>query len=381
MKVIFLALFGCCLLCISANAQQPIDESEIDDGADVSAGDAAVSREKIIEHIGDPIPWTEGDEIALDKGEIAVGYYLLGLPARASQDYFPELPTVVPELQEPESYDEPEGIDRTWINKESLVEYFVKKPEKELVDPQGLLSRQAYTDRSAFLTYHRRDSNIPIYIYLFDGPQEVPAGYDVQAQLKSQLSGQGSALLAYYFLGRPDKSQIAMSPSIRQSLSLLEYRRVLESAMSEAAEKSDPVDQLENFAVQLSIRMYWIERAMREAAESQSSIQGLSGVLPSAQAKTTSGKSKQGSRSILLLLHQFGSHISAAAIILLSGFAGWYAKKLNYKKKRYYFPEHDNSTRLAAPHAAGVGAVIHFRSPQIPPSSQREQVPDYIQRY
>ncbi len=379
MKSISVFLYA--LFTLVAFAQQETDESEIDVSVDASSGKPAVTLEQIIEHIGDPVPWTDGDSQALEKGEISVGYYLLGLPSRASQDYFPQLPNVALELLEPEIYEEPDQIDRSWISKEALLEYFAKKPKQELIDPQGLLSRQAYTDREAFLTYHRRDSNIPIFIYLFDGPQEVPVGYDVEGQLKSQLAGQGPALLAYYFLGRPDKSKVAMSPSLRQSLSLLEYQRILESAISEASEKSDPIDQLEGFSVQLSIRMYWIERAMREAAESEATLPGLSTVLPSIQAKNVTAKPEQKKQKVIFLLKQYRSHIAAGAIILLAGIAGWFARKLNQKKKRYYLPESDLHRRLDAPYAAGVGAVLHFRSPQIPPSSQREQVPDYIQRY
>jgi hypothetical protein len=49
-------------------------------------------------------------------------------------------------------------------------------------------------------------------------------------------------------------------------------------------------------------------------------------------------------------------------------------------KRRYLFPEFNVEPRLGAAHAAGVGAVISFSSAAIPPSAQRDQMPDYLRR-
>ena len=50
------------------------------------------------------------------------------------------------------------------------------------------------------------------------------------------------------------------------------------------------------------------------------------------------------------------------------------------RRIRYVFPEVETGPLLGAPHAAGVGAVVSFSSAQLPPSQQRDQVPDYLQR-
>lgn len=59
---------------------------------------------------------------------------------------------------------------------------------------------------------------------------------------------------------------------------------------------------------------------------------------------------------------------------------GWLAYRKAQRKKTYLFPEVEVKPLLAAPHAAGVGAVIHFGNATLPPSVQKEQVPDYLRK-
>jgi len=52
----------------------------------------------------------------------------------------------------------------------------------------------------------------------------------------------------------------------------------------------------------------------------------------------------------------------------------------NEEKKTYEFPEAEGSPILEAPQAAGVGGVLSYASASNPPSHQKNQVPDYLQR-
>lgn len=49
-------------------------------------------------------------------------------------------------------------------------------------------------------------------------------------------------------------------------------------------------------------------------------------------------------------------------------------------KARLRFPEFDVEPRLGGSHAAGIGAVISFGSPAIPPAMQRNQLPCHLRR-
>ena len=70
----------------------------------------------------------------------------------------------------------------------------------------------------------------------------------------------------------------------------------------------------------------------------------------------------------------------AVIIVTLLAVVGWVARLIAKRRLRYVFPEVEIDPLFGAPHAAGVGAVISFSSSQLPPSQQRDQVPDYLQR-
>ncbi len=70
----------------------------------------------------------------------------------------------------------------------------------------------------------------------------------------------------------------------------------------------------------------------------------------------------------------------AAGVLVLAAGLGWAGRIIALRRVRYVFPEVEVDSLLGAPHAAGVGAVISFSSAQLPPSQQRDQVPDYIHR-
>ena len=74
------------------------------------------------------------------------------------------------------------------------------------------------------------------------------------------------------------------------------------------------------------------------------------------------------------------SLLGVLAVVVLAGGLGWAGRIIALRRVRYVFPEVEVGTLLGAPHAAGVGAVISFSSAQLPPSQQRDQVPDYIHR-
>jgi len=62
------------------------------------------------------------------------------------------------------------------------------------------------------------------------------------------------------------------------------------------------------------------------------------------------------------------------------GLLGWLGYYCTERRVRYLFPEVDTGALMGAPHAAGVGAVISFSSAQLPPSQQRDHMPDYLHK-
>jgi len=148
----------------------------------------------------------------------------------------------------------------------------------------------------------------------------------------------------------------------------------LESSILQAFEKTDPSGQLERFLVQMSIRIYWMERKLSGASDTSDEAQGAT-IAPAAHMVEAAPAVKfQWVRDQL-------RHFAMPAAVLLGifltafGISAWLRLR-----RRYRFPEFEVEPRLGGAHAAGVGAVISFASATLPPASQRDQVPDYLRR-
>ena len=250
-----------------------------------------------------------------------------------------------------------------------LPAYFAEHPKNFLVDPQNLLSPADYRDRLGFLNYHAADSTIDLYVYVFGGDQEIPSNVRQEELMERFFSGGRPAAVVYYYLGAPQRSVVFLSPAIMSSIPAAEQRRALESSVMQAFERSKPAEQIEKFLVQMSIRIYWMERVL--AGEP----------LPLADSTSRASSPVAAKSAKFLWLRALAIRSAFPAAVLLGvllaaiGVSKWLGLRA-----RYRFPGFEVEPRLGGAHAAGIGAVISFASAAIPPASQRDQVPDYLWR-
>ncbi|MGJ8724565.1 MAG: hypothetical protein ACSHYB_08410 [Roseibacillus sp.] len=314
--------------------------------------------------------WSIEELELIRNGEILLGTALFveDVGGVSYKDLFEplEVPEEIPDLPPEEAY----PIE---IGEEFLARYFAGRPAGYLVDPQGMLSMQEQQDRQSFLEYHAGDSQIDLYIYLFDEKQEVPPEGEIEAIFKRHfLRGQGLSALVYYYVGDPSRSTMVMSPDVYSVIPSTAVKGALIYAKQQAQTKSEPASQLESFSTGLSIRLYWMERELAEAAGKGHLLADRGEEL--VVVKADEEKPEETGRE---------SKVLAAFGMLSLGVLGvgiWLACRKAEKKKTYLFPEVEVKPLLAAPHAAGVGAVIHFGNATMPPSVQKDQVPDYLRK-
>ncbi|MGJ8696165.1 MAG: hypothetical protein ACSHYF_07590 [Verrucomicrobiaceae bacterium] len=319
--------------------------------------------------------WEEKDLEAVQNGEVIPGSSLLG--SLALERLFAEGGGSI-EL-DPELMDipEPEEIEEEWpttIAEEFFDPYFNQAPEGYLIDPQNLLTPQESRDRQGFLSYHAKDSKLDIYFYLFDAKQELPEGESVEKVMATQMKGKSPSAVVFYFLGMPERTMIAYSPEVVRATSSEDRRNALIRSVEEALDRSEAVAQIESFSVQLSIRLYWMEKGLAEFSEEEPGV-----VHPITSDLEGEEKSPEGI-SALLAKREFQLAVGGLAFLMSAAGLGFLGKWLADRKRVYVFPESEGSPLLEAPHAAGVGALITYSSPTLPPSLQRDEVPDYLQR-
>ncbi len=288
----------------------------------------------------------------------------------------PEEPASVPlEVEPPKPEEIAEDLKPSPdIAEKFLPAYFAERPKSFLIDPQGLLSPSDYRDRLGFLNYHASDSSIDLFVYVMGGDQNIPSEVREEELIERFFSEGRPAVVVYYYLGAPQRSIVYLSPSITDSVSAAEQRRALESSVMQAFQKIEPSEQIEKFLVQMSIRIYWMERML-----SGESVAG--DTLPLAGPVAASNNRVGVKTGRFLWVEDFIRRATVPAAVVLGvfltafGFMHWLRLRA-----RYRFPEFNVEPRMGGAHAAGVGAVISFASAAVPPASQRDQVPDYLRR-
>jgi hypothetical protein len=293
-----------------------------------------------------------------------------------SQDPMPNEP--VEDAVEPLKVDPPEPgeivedhAQAPEIPDEFLAAYFAERPKSFLIDPQGLLRPADFRERLDFLNYHAGDSMIDLFVYVMGADQVIPSEIRDEELIERFFSQGRPAAVVYYYFGAPQRSKLILSPSIMDSIPVTEQRRALESSIMQAFERTAAKEQFEKFLVQMSIRVYWMER-MLAGEDKVDEKTPLRAVLAVTTAKHSA---KWLMVQDLVRKYAFPVGVAVAALVAIVG--------INFVlrfRRRYRFPEFEVEPRLGGAHAAGIGAVISFASAAVPPASQRDQVPDYLRR-
>jgi hypothetical protein len=143
-----------------------------------------------------------------------------------------------------------------------------------------------------------------------------------------------------------------------------ESARARQSAVNQASVKSQAVDQLDGFCVQMSIRIYWMEKALE------------AGVIAPPEAEPQAKPEpihKKYAEMIARWWREWKVPFSITIAVLLVGgcFSHW-----RRSRRKYRLPVFPVAARLGGTQAAGVGAVISFAHANRPAVAQREQLPE-----
>lgn len=318
-----------------------------------------------------PLPiWKAEERKAYDEAGGVLRSWLLSDEPLVAEPANPPLEVEKPKAEEVTR----DPLRSSEIPEQYLAAYFAERPKEFLVDPQGLLSAKDYKDRLSFLKYHSADSSIDFYMYVFGGEQEIPGEVRAEETVERLFTTGRPAAIVFYFIGAPQRSAIYLSPSLTEGVPAAEQRRALQSSVMSAFEKLNFPEQLEAFSVQMSIRIYWMERMLGggEGPEEQP----VMAPRPLLEKKHAGALDAIKAMAIDWAERWWGFvAIAAGLLMLVSALSAWLKSRV-----RMRFPELEVEPRLGGAHAAGVGAVISFASASLPPASQKDQVPDYLRR-
>ncbi|MDB6005369.1 MAG: hypothetical protein JWR15_2356 [Prosthecobacter sp.] len=135
-----------------------------------------------------------------------------------------------------------------------------------LIDPNHELSETAVEDFERFLAFHASDSRIPLTLVILGRSQKLPEGAGV-ARFASGSAAQGSSAMVVSPYGEPWRTRFFVSQPIRDAVPPGYLNSLLESCIRDAIRATDPDDQLHRLLVQLSIRLFWVQRMLPPAPE------------------------------------------------------------------------------------------------------------------
>jgi hypothetical protein len=337
-----------------------------------------LSKDSLVEEDGsDGLPeWDDQELEALESGEYIPGSSLMGKLAREILDSeTQEVIVLDPEIQELPD-EGPKSLE--WskaIGEEYLSAYFRGKEVGYLIDPQELLPTQEFRDRETFLNRHARDFIIDCHFYLFDGLQEIPEEESLEALVESHYDGDNPLAVVFYFMGNPGRSQLIFSNRVVDVIRLEEREKVLRLAIEDALEKSDSASQLESFSIQLSVG---IERLEEIVSKEGGSLLGGQIFVMVEKNRALPDHSNLGDE--IFSNQWFSNTLIGVSVLIPACLIGFKVYRITRKRKTYVFPIAEGSGLLDAPHGAGVGGVLSFVSATAPPSSQKQDVPDYLQK-
>lgn len=229
-------------------------------------------------------------------------------------------------------------------------------PSEYLIDPDVLVPEMEHSDIERFLEFHARDAHIKLYVLITAHDRKLPEA----AELNKIASGsllRASACLLVYPLGEPWRARLFVSKSVHEQTSPMFLSETVQACTREAMQSSDGHDQLHRYAVNLSTRLFWLQKALGLDAKYQSgNEQTLAEVAPEA-AVISSTLNREG---ILLSMAWVFSSVFAL------GIAGVFCRRfqrqrqLKMKQSVWILPEPETIPRLGGAFTGGGGGMTRY---------------------
>lgn len=233
-----------------------------------------------------------------------------------------------------------------------------------LLDPHALLPETQSEDLRRLLTYHAGEAHTFAHFLLLDANEQLPPNADLSRLAEKRLA-QGHNCLAAFPLGEPWRARLFMTREIVTAVAPDYLQGILTACIQDAMQASDPVEQLQRFAIQLSIRLIWLERAhpaIFAPAVSPAPV-------PAAADATLTDVTHRVEAAVPDPAHAInwrrwatigGSCVAGVLLLLgmLMGLRRWLRRR--DRNSVWILPETECKPRLGAPHCGHGGAWIRY---------------------
>ncbi|MCB1224743.1 MAG: hypothetical protein KDK99_02920 [Verrucomicrobiales bacterium] len=153
------------------------------------------------------------------------------------------------------------------------VETILQWPKNDpLVDPTAELSEMEADELRRFLGYHATQARLPLRAIVTGKNHQLkdPAALTaITSAETNQLGGKPAALLIYP-MGEPWRARLFLPPTALHAVSQPFLREAVEDCVAAARRTTRVESQLHDYLVQLSVRLFWIEKHLPPVVQSAS---------------------------------------------------------------------------------------------------------------
>ena len=259
----------------------------------------------------------------------------------------------------------------TEVTPEELGPTELSEPDAFLLDPHTLLPETQSEDLRRLLAFHVSQSHTSAYFLLLDSHEKLSPKVDLSGFAGGRLTKE-HACLAAFPLGQPWRARLFVTREISTGVPAGYLPGLLEACVKDAMRASDPIEQLQRFATQLSIRLIWMERAYpalfsdgtapskteaKAAPEPEDSYVLADVTMPDETEDEGLLSWKRVSRDYWRqgVLALSGLALLAAGVI---GFFRWRARRQS--RSMWILPEVESKPRFGGAHCGGGGAWIKY---------------------
>jgi len=237
-----------------------------------------------------------------------------------------------------------------------LLASLTDSPANEYVlDPQNLVTEISRTDLDRLLEFHAAESKISLYILVLDTDQKLAREANLNPLMHGALM-RPHTCLAIYPLGEPWRARVLMSPSLHESVGSTALSELAADCIRDAQQTEQYSLQLQRFAVRLSTRLFWLEKALKKQtlAATGTSLQEISDQEPNRGVSQWRFSNLQ-----IIFLSLSSIAILSLALMLLRQRRPPQISPAS--SQVWILPDPDVIPRLGGAFSGGAGAMLSFK--------------------
>lgn len=258
--------------------------------------------------------------------------------------------------------------------------------ESLLLDPQGLLPEIQADDVRRLLSNHASEAYITARVLLIKHDQMLAKDASLMGLASGVLTKKPTCLIVFP-MGEPKRTRVFTSLEISRTTPVGYLAKMVGDCIRDSQQVSNDVEQLERFVTQLSIRLFWLERAFEFKTAPEPSTEVASAGSPLGKPDSASapkGKSDAIATAPVDLLPEvipappptilpagalekwmtvsvkIAWGLAIAASVLIVGITVWRWRMRRIRQMVWLLPEIEHVERLGGSHCGGCGSAIKY---------------------